>query len=203
MKTSAHKATSVSGILKRLIKTHQGDSTLTYNELVKSIGERAYGFVAILFALPSALPVSAIPGISFVFGLPIVFIAIHIILARPTLWLPGFLANRQVSVAKLAQVINKTIPYLLYTERLLKARWSFFSTPLMERMHGVVLLSLSLLLLLPIPFSNFFFSTLIILFGFGLSEKDGVVLALAYFGSFLYALFLSSLARGLIHLFHG
>ncbi|MBY0377163.1 MAG: exopolysaccharide biosynthesis protein [Gammaproteobacteria bacterium] len=201
MKKNTSKVSSVTGILKRLVKTHQNDPALTFGELVSTLGGRAYGIISILFALPSALPISAIPGFSFIFGLPIVFIAIHIILARPALWLPRSLENRSVSVKKLARVINTTIPYLLYVERLLKERWLFFSSSFMERVHGIVLLVLSLLLLLPIPFSNFIFATLIILFGLGISEKDGVVLALAYLGAFLYALVLTSLARSLLHFF--
>lgn len=201
MKKNSHKITSVSGILKNLIKTHRDDQYLTYHELIKSMGERAYGVIAILFALPSALPVSVIPGISFVFGLPIFFIAIHMILAKKSLWLPKALAERQVAVAKLATIIEKTIPYLLYVERRLKPRWLFFSSPFMVRLHGVILLELSVLLLLPIPFSNFIFSSLIILFGLGIAEKDGAFLALAYLGSFLYSLFLGYLARGLAHYF--
>ncbi|CDZ76144.1 Exopolysaccharide synthesis, ExoD [Legionella massiliensis] len=200
MKERVNNGSSVSGMLKKLVKTHQNESSVSYEELVKTMGEKAYGLIAILFALPSALPVSAIPGISFIFGLPIVFIAVHIILARPALWLPQTLAKRRIAMDKLSQVIKKTLPYLLYIERMLKTRWLFFSSPTMERLHGIVLLGLSLLLLLPIPFSNFFFSSLIILFGLGISERDGIVLALAYLGSFLYALFLISLARGLTHL---
>ncbi|WP_347251347.1 exopolysaccharide biosynthesis protein [Legionella sp.] len=197
------KQTGIVELLKELIKTHEDEVSVSYGELIKSIGAQAYGLIIILFALPSALPISVVPGFSFIFGLPIVFIALHIIAAKPSLWLPKVLANRTVETQKLKKVVDKTLPYLSLIEHLLKPRWSFFTSPLMERLHGVVLLGLSLLLLLPIPFSNFIFAFLIILFGLGLSENDGLVLVLAYIGSFIYAVFLTSLTRELFRLFAG
>lgn len=189
------KHTGIAALFQQLAKKQEQGGTITYGELVSSIGPQAYGLIIILFALPSALPISVVPGFSFIFGLPIVFIAIHIIIGKPSLWLPNRLANRKIETKKLAAVINKTLPYLLSIEHLLKPRWLFFTSPAMERLHGVVLFALSFLLLLPIPFSNFIFAFLIILFGLGISEEDGLVLVLAYIGSFAYALFLTRLTR--------
>lgn len=165
--------------------------TLTYGGLVKQLGEQGLGMLAILFALPSALPISVIPGFSFIFGLPIVFIALHLMIGRHSLWLPKSLSSRAVDRAKLIQLIKKTLPGLLFVERLLKPRWPFFSRPAMEKVHGLILLIMSLLLLLPIPFSNFIFASLIICFGLGIAVQDGVFLAMAYVVSFIYLFFLN------------
>lgn len=90
------------------------------------MGERAFGLITILFALPSGLPISIIPGFSFVFGLPIVFIALHLIIGRKSLWLPARLANQTVAIDTLEKVLARTRPYLLHIERLLKPRLLFF-----------------------------------------------------------------------------
>ncbi len=185
-------------LLTKMVEKHQGDASLSYGELVKAFGDQAFGLIIILFALPSALPISIIPGFSFIFGLPIVFIAIHIIIARRALWLPDSLANRRLEFSKFVAVVHTTVPYLRRVEKLLKPRWLFFTRPLMERLHGLVMLALSLLLLLPIPFSNFIFASLIILFGLGLAEKDGVILMVAYLGALLYGIFLATMTEGLI-----
>ncbi|QRN02416.1 exopolysaccharide biosynthesis protein [Legionella sp. MW5194] len=193
----------ISRLLKKIAMKHEKESRVCFGELVKELGDQAFGLIMILFALPSALPVSAIPGISFIFGLPILFIAIHLLIGRRILWLPRQLADRSIERGTLLDVVTKTRPYLMYVERLLKPRLTFFSTPFMERMHGVVLLLLSILLLLPIPFSNFIFAMLIILFGLGIAEQDGLFLVLAYTGTVLYALVLIGLTRGMIHYFTG
>lgn len=171
---------------------------LTYGDLVSQFGDQGLGIVAILFALPSALPISAIPGFSFIFGLPIVIVAIHLIIGRHMLWLPHKLSVNTINRAKLASIIKKCLPYLLYVERFLKPRLPFFSTPVMERVHGAILLVLSLLLLLPIPFSNFIFASIIICFGFGIAEKDGLILAIAYLASIIYLSFLGLVSHEII-----
>ncbi|ASQ47472.1 exopolysaccharide biosynthesis protein [Legionella clemsonensis] len=192
------KRASISDLLQQVIEKHQHEASLSYGELVKAFGDQAFGLIIILFALPSALPISVIPGFSFIFGLPIVLIAIHIIIARRTLWLPQKLANHRVEFAKFAEVVSKTTSYLRHMEKLLKPRWLFFTRPAVERLHGVVMLLLSFCLLLPIPFSNFIFASLIILFGLGLAEKDGVILVCAYVGAALYGFFLFNMTGEII-----
>ncbi|WP_019215694.1 exopolysaccharide biosynthesis protein [Legionella tunisiensis] len=186
---SKQKRTSISYLLQRLVKTHK-KGLLTYKTLVNAMGEQAYGLIIILFALPGALPISALPGVSFIFGLPITFIAVHIIIAKPFLWLPAVLARQKIEAEKLAEIVHRTTPYLKRIEFLLKPRWQFLSSSVMERIHGIVLLGLSFLLMLPIPFSNFVLALLIILFGLGLSEKDGLLLLIAYLATSLYLFFL-------------
>ena len=194
------KRTSISYLLQRLVKTHK-EGLLTYKTLVKAMGEQAYGLIIILFALPSALPISALPGVSFIFGLPIIFIAVHIIMARPSLWLPVVLARQRIEAEKLANIVHRTTPYLKRIELLLKPRWQFLSSPVMERIHGIILLGLGLLLMLPIPFSNFVLALLIILFGLGLSEKDGLLLFIAYCATSLYLFLLANVIEEIFVIF--
>ncbi|STX40290.1 ABC transporter permease [Legionella donaldsonii] len=194
------KRTSISYLLQRLVKTHK-EGLLTYKTLVKAMGEQAYGLIIILFALPSALPISALPGVSFIFSVPIIFIAVHIIMARPSLWLPVVLARQRIEAEKLANVVHRTTPYLKRIEILLKPRWQFLSSPVMERVHGIILLGLGLLLMLPIPFSNFVLALLIILFGLGLSEKDGLLLFIAYCATSLYLFLLANVIEEIFVIF--
>ncbi|STX30142.1 ABC transporter permease [Legionella beliardensis] len=189
----------MSRALKQLADNAAKEDKMTYGSIVDCLGDQGFGLIIVLFALPSALPISAVPGFSFIFGLPIVFVALQIIGGRHRIWLPTFLAKREVNKEKLVKVIKKTLPYLISIEKLLKPRWSFLTSPIMERVHGVVLLLLSLLLLLPIPMSNFIFAGLIILFGLGLTGEDGLCLTIAYLGAILYGVFITSLVEALFN----
>ncbi|MCE3046374.1 exopolysaccharide biosynthesis protein [Legionella sp. 16cNR16C] len=197
----ARKKESVSQLLRKIVSAHKKEKSISYGELIQSMGERAFGLITILFALPSGLPISIIPGFSFVFGLPIVFIALHLIIGRKSLWLPARLARQTVDIDTLEKVLSRTRPYLLYIERLLKPRLLFCFSGIAEHIHGLCLLLLSLLLLLPIPLSNFVFAALIICFGLGLIEKDGLLILLAYLGFAAYILFLNQVIRQLLGLF--
>ncbi len=187
----------MSRALKRLAETAAKEKKMTYGGIVEELGDQGLGFIIVLFALPSALPISAVPGFSFIFGLPIVFVALHIIIGRHRIWLPKFLSEKAVNTETLSKIIKKTLPYLKYIEKLLKPRLCFMTSPIMERVHGVALLLLSLLLLLPIPMSNFIFAGLIILFGLGLTGEDGLCLLVAYLGAILYGIFVTTIFKAI------
>jgi hypothetical protein len=183
----------MSRALQQLVDNAAKEKKMTYGSIVAELGNQGFGLIIVLFALPSALPISVVPGFSFIFGLPIVFVALQIIMGKNRLWLPKYLSEKEVNKEKLVQIIKKTLPYLKYIEKLLKPRISFMTSPIAERMHGLMLLMLSLLLLLPIPMSNFIFAALIILFGLGLTGEDGLCLIVAYSGAILYAIFITTL----------
>lgn len=165
-------------------QNHAGD--LTFFRIVQYLGDRAYGLSILFFALPSALPISAIPGIALFFSMPIFLLSVQMILMKKNLWLPKKLGTIKIPHEKLKKIIQAAIPYLQKIEKWLKPRLSFMTSVYMDIMNGIILLCLSILLMLPIPFSNYLLATLIIIFSLGLIEKDGVFIATAYVGTFLY-----------------
>ena len=159
---------------------------LTFQRILNILGERAFGVALLFFALPSALPFSAIPGISVVFTVPIIIFACQMILARHTLWLPKIIAERTIHHQAMSKVIHTTVPFLIKIESFLKPRWAFMTSRMMEIIHGCFIVCLALLLMLPIPFSNFILAGLLILFSLGLIEKDGLLLVIGYILGLLY-----------------
>ena len=187
----------ISHILMQVLKEEKEPETITYRDLVVRLGDQAFGLIIILFALPSALPLSIIPGFSFIFGLPIMIVACHLIIGKQELWLPQYLAKKEINSTRLRHIIEKAVPYLIKIEHLLKPRGVFLASKGMERLHGLLLLMLSILLALPIPLSNFFVAALIILLGLGLAEKDGVMIILAYLGTFTLLLIFAQAMQAL------
>lgn len=169
-----------------IIHSHKLEQAISFEEIIELLGTRAFGIALLLFSLPNALPFSVIPGLAFVFSTPIFFIAVQMILGRSTLWLPDIIAKKTVSQKSLAKIINTTLPYLKKAEFFLKPRWAFMTSRPMEILNGLVILVLALLLILPIPFSNFIFAIQLIVFSMGLIEKDGIFIVLGYTASLLY-----------------
>lgn len=174
------------------------DLSLEY--LLQLIGERAFGMALLLFALPSALPFSAVPGVAFVFSLPIILFSLQMIYGKTTLWLPKALAKRTIKQDKFIKIIQATVPYLAKLERLLKPRWSFMTSRSMEIINGITIFCLALLLILPIPFSNFVFALLIIIFSLGFIGKDGVFIVVGYISTFCYIAFIYTFISSAIKL---
>ncbi|WP_143549544.1 exopolysaccharide biosynthesis protein, partial [Rickettsiella grylli] len=83
-----------------------------------------------------------------------------------------------------------TVPYLVKLERFLKPRWLVMTSRKMETINGIIIFGLALLLILPIPFSNFIFALLIVIFSLGLIEKDGICIIGAYLLTVFYLLFI-------------
>lgn len=162
---------------------------LTFHQLLQLLGKRTFGIALLFFALPSILPLAIIPGISFIFSLPIMIFSLQMILGRNTLWLPKIMADYTIEYEKLIKIICVSIPYLIKIERFLKPRLLIMTSRIMESINGIVIFCLALLLILPIPFSNFIFGILIVIFSLGLIEKDGIFILTGYFGTICYITF--------------
>jgi hypothetical protein len=177
-------------------KTLRG--VITYNDLLQALGKQAFGIALLFFALPSILPFSSIPGISFIFSVPIALFALQIMLGRKTLWLPHVLAKRTIHKDTIVKMIHAIHPFLIKIEYLLKPRWPAMTSRLMEIINGLVIFCLAVLLMLPIPLSNFIFAALLIVFSLGLIEKDGIFLVIGYVGTFIYFGFIYALIAAII-----
>jgi len=194
-----HKRSSE--ILLKIVHDKPSNHTLTYQDFVHMLGGRAFGVAILLFSLPAILPFSVIPGIAFVFSIPILIFAVQMISRRGSLWLPKIIAHHTISHEKISKVIKAALPYIIKLERFLKPRWSFMATGIMEVINGIAIFLLAILLILPIPLSNFIFGGCIILFSLGTTEKDGVFIIMGYIFFLLYLSFIFLLTLAVITLY--
>jgi len=147
---------------------------LRLGELVDGMGDRSHGLLIAALALPNVLPVY-LPGLSAVFGLPLVFVAAQLAVGRKALWLPPFLARRAVRRAHFARMALALAPRLARLERALKPRRPELAGPAIERLAGLLAILLGILLSLPIPFTNIPLSVPLIVLGLALAERDGIM----------------------------
>lgn len=187
--------------LQEIVQSNAKTKDLCFEDIIKLLGARAFGIALLFFSLPSALPFSVIPGVAFVFSIPILFFSIQMILGRNTLWLPKRIAKKTISYEAVTKIIDKTLPYLKKVEYFLKPRWAFMTSRPLEILNGFVILFLAMLLLLPIPFSNFILSILLITFSLGLIEKDGIVILIGYAASLLYVSLIFWVITAAVHNF--
>jgi hypothetical protein len=150
---------------------------LTLGELIDSMSDRGHGLLIAALALPNVLPIY-LPGLSAVFGLPLVFVALQLSSGRQKLWLPPALARRAIARTTFARMARAIAPWLARLERALRPRWPDLLGPTAERLAGVLAILLGLLLSLPIPLTNIPLAIPLVLIGLGLAERDGLVLAI-------------------------
>jgi hypothetical protein len=141
-------------------------------DLRVAMGDRAFGALMFLFAVPNSLPVNA-PGVSAVLGLPLLFLALQLTLGFSVPWLPARIVHTTVTRPRFARVMNKVVPWLRRAERLSRPRWHWLATGLAERVIGLACVILSIVLILPVPFGNMGPALAICVLCFALMQRDG------------------------------
>ena len=167
-----------------------GSGWLRLGDIVTALGDRGYGILIFILALPNVLPLY-IPGLSALFGIPLALIALQMMLGLPRPWLPQALLRRPVRRQEFAKITNRILPWLLRLERLLKPRLPALTSVWAERAIGLLALVLALMLALPIPFTGIPLGAALALMGIGLlvlmAGVAGGALAVAYSGLATFA----------------
>lgn len=165
--------------LSDIVRSISSEADITVGKLADSLGERAFGALMFIFAVPNIIPTP--PGTSAILGLPLVFLTYQVMIGRQTLWLPAVIRQRSISRDMLQTFVNKMTPVMTRLERILKPRAGFMvSSNLAERMLGLVAFPLSLILFLPIPLGNMLPAAAIACLALGLAERDGLAVAFGY-----------------------
>jgi len=160
-----------------------------------AVGERSFGALLVLLAIPNMLA-GVIPGLSIVLGLPLMLLSLQLIVAARRPWLPPRLARLEIRRSDLHRLVDKVSPRLRRLERALRPRLPGLTAPWAKRLIGVACLALSVFVFLPIPLANLLPAIGIMLFGFAILERDGLVaiaatavtiVCLTLFGSVAFA----------------
>jgi len=164
-----------SQIIKDIIAGCEDDASITVKEFLGRMGQRAQA-IAIFVLAAATLVAGAIPGFSTIAAVPIIFIALQMLVARKSVWLPKKISEKQISAALISSSLKKVLPALTSIERLLRPRLSFLTSGISQRLIAALILVLSVVLAMPIPGGNLLPSMAITLLGLAILERDGVLL---------------------------
>ena len=144
---------------------------VSVRDLFDAMGDRAFGALMLIFALPNVIPTP--PGTSAVLGAPLVFLTIQLALGLKP-WLPRLIADRSMTRADFAGLAGRIAPWLARAERLLKSRLEFLAGAAAENVIGIICFVLAVILTLPIPLGNMLPAFAICLFSLAILERDGL-----------------------------
>lgn len=165
--------------LSDIVRSIDTSRDMTIGELVDSLGERAFGALMFIFAVPNVIPTP--PGTSAILGLPLVILTWQVLVGRQTLWLPQLVRQRRISKEMLVTFVSKVTPVMARLERVLRPRFGIVvASNLAERVIGLVAFPLALILFLPIPFGNIPPAAAIACLALGLAERDGLAVIVGY-----------------------
>lgn len=175
---------------------------VTLREVIYTLRGRAYTLLLILLALPFLTPLP-LPGLSTPFGLAIGFIAMRLSLGQKP-WLPMRLQRKELPAGFFGKVFTVAARVIRFLEKFLRPRLPVLTASgVLLQLHAFVMLlaALTLLLPLPIPFTNSFPAWAILLLAGGLLERDGMFILGGYVVfvlGVLYFVFLGEAATQLV-----
>mgnify|MGYP002721754749 CR=1 FL=1 len=148
-------------------------------DLLADLQQSAFGMLLFIGVLPSFIP---IPGVAGGLSGPLVMlVGAQLLLCLRKPWLPRFIAIRgpmRHSVVRFRDALAKPLRWL---EKLVRPRWpGMLDSRPASAFTGLLLLLLGVLLALPIPFTNYLFGLLLLLYVFALLERDGMLLLAAW-----------------------
>jgi hypothetical protein len=190
------KPVSASTLLSTFADSWAADR-VQLNDIVDVLGERVYGILLLIFAIPNAIP-NPVPGVTAVLGLPLVLISAQMLLGRPRPWLPMVIGNRSIATEDFRRFIRQADPWLKRMERMLTQRFTVVFSPAGERILAVVVLVMAVVLTLPIPLANLLPAVAICFIALALIEFDGLWAGIGVLVAIVSMVIASSVVYGFV-----
>ncbi|HKE47784.1 MAG TPA: exopolysaccharide biosynthesis protein [Rhodanobacteraceae bacterium] len=182
-------------LLRSALDTHPGDD-ITLGDVLDPLGERAFGFLILILALPNFIPVPL--GVGGPMGVLVAIIGAQMLFGLEHPWLLGSLRRRGIKRATLERFVRRLTPVLGWLERLCRPRWEALTRHPGHRVTGLLLVLVGIALALPIPFTNYPFGFLLVIYAVALIERDGIALMIAWLASIAVAVMLMTLSHAIV-----
>jgi hypothetical protein len=194
--SAANPAVRLSALLARVARDATGER-VTVGEVVDVFARRAFGALLVLFAAPNVLPV-ALPGLSLVFGVPLMLLCLQMAWGREEPWLPRFVRDRSLATRDFRRIVETLSRPLARIERMVRPRLLPLTSRTGERLLGLVGLSFALALFLPLPFGNALPGFGLALIGLATLERDGLAAIVGMLAGAVGLLVVAGAAMGLV-----
>lgn len=161
--------------LERFFFQEAQGSKVTLFDILQLAGERTFGFLFVLLALPSALPVPA-PGYSIPFGVVLLVLAVQLVVGRRQPWFPKGWQQRGFALGQVQRVVKAGLPWLRRIELLSRPRLTYICCSVAGRVViGGAIALMAISMMIPIPGTNTLPAIGILVTGFGLLDDDGAI----------------------------
>lgn len=174
------RVNNLSSLLASLCEKTSGE-TVTVEDMLNAVGRRSYGPILLLLGFLAISPLTIIPGATWVVALVTLVIAGQIVIGRNFPWVPRKALNVTFPRGALVKGVEIAQPYVQKVDRFLKPRLPILTEPPFAQLVALVCIAAALITfpLGFIPFGPTLPGLAILLFGLGLTARDGLVLIIA------------------------
>ena len=161
--------------LQRFLFEEERPERVKLSDILALAQERIFGFLFVLIALPSALPVPA-AGYSIPFAVVIFLLAAQLIAGSKRPWLPPRLLNGSLKLETVRGFAKGGLPWLRRFEAIARPRLTYVcASSVGQRVIGTAIALMAISMMIPIPGTNTLPAIGICVTGLGLVEDDGIL----------------------------
>jgi len=168
----SHNHRSTSEVLVEIVRAFPIEE-MTVQDLMDGLGERSFGFVLLLFGVLSAIAI--VPGLATITAIPLLFFGLQMFVGSRTPWLPKFISQRSFAKADLLATVQRAVPAMRWVETICKPRLLFLIGRFGERLLGLLVFILAVVIALPGPGTNFAPGVAIAFMAIAIIERDGLL----------------------------
>lgn len=175
------------------VKRESDNANVRLAVLLSAVGRRSYGPLLLIIGLFAISPATILPGMTTVAAAITLIVAGQMALGLKKPWLPKFVLNLNVPRKPFLQFLDNARPTVERIDGVwLRERWTFMTVPLFVNLVALCVIAASLITfpLSLIPFAPLAPGIAVVMFGLGMTARDGVWLLagiVATFGAFLLA----------------
>ena len=163
----------------KLLLTKLATKPIAIGEIVEETAERGFNLIIGLIVLPFLFPMP--PGLSGVMGIGCLVLGMQMALGRKYPWLPRRVANFKFPRSLSQQLLKNIRRITVWLEKIVRSRWKQVANHSYTwRGNGICISWLSILLMLPIPFTNPLPAIAILLLAVSTIEADGLLMCVGY-----------------------
>ena len=168
---------STSQVLLDVIGEH-ADARMTIQDLMDALAERSFGFLLLLFGLLSAIAI--VPGLATITAIPLLFFSLQMVGGAKTPWLPRSIARHAFAKSDLEATIQRGIPIMHFVEKLCRPRLLFLTGGFGERLLGLIVFVLAVVIALPGPGTNFLPGLATAFMAIAIINRDGLFVLIGW-----------------------
>lgn len=170
-------------LLDKALEQADGDR-LKVGDLLDAYGTRSFGPVIALLALIVISPLGAVPFLPILFAALILLIAVQILFGRKHPWVPDRIRKIAFDRKKAEAFREKSGDWLKRIDKLIGPRLEWAATGPADYAAALAVCFLCLILGAPpielIPYAAALPASAILMFGLGLTARDGLLMILGY-----------------------
>jgi hypothetical protein len=176
----------------RLLLQELSDRPLTLGDILAQTSERGFSLVIGLLTFPFLFPMP--PGVTTILGGGCLLLSVQMALGQKIPWLPKRIAKYKFPQRFVSSLLKNLHKFANLVTKISRRRLSHIANShFLWRVNGLCIAWLTILLMLPVPFTNPVPTVGILLFVVATLEGDGLLMCVSYVSTFLITLFFGAI----------